>query len=397
MTSKISLYRFILIASLLLINTMVLADGKWQIARDDDFARDDGVESDLKDIFFVDEKSGWVVGGNLILQTADGGETWKTISTGAGRQATVHCVYFRNAKCGIIAATAARRGRRRPGAEGGPPAAPGGEAGPGGGGRARPGPGVTPGQAPGGGQTPGPDAGPPPGFSRRGGGSVVLITADGGQTWAQHGARAGQLADIQMVDENIGYAVGATNTMVKTTDGGATWASIIRGQRARTGETRHNLDGVYFVSPQIGWIVGSFGAIMHTRDGGDNWEQQKVKTSTDLKAVSFVSEKEGWVVGNEGAILHTADAGKTWEEQKSNTYDALHSVVFVDKNIGWACGDFGTVVHTTDSGKTWKRENTNTSTNLRRISAIKKSDDGKHYCWVVGEWGLIIRYVPTNK
>ncbi len=395
MRSKINLYLFIFIASLLLISTMVLADGKWQIARDDDFVRKDGVESDLKDVFFADEKNGWAIGGNVILHTSDGGATWETQPTGTESSPTLSCVFFRDAKYGIVAGTGARRGRRRPAAGGGAPPGPPGEARPGGGGRTRPEPNARPRQGAGGGQPPGPDAVPPPGFGRRGGGGVVLITEDGGKTWAQHRMRAaGQLADIQMVDEKIGYAVGATDTVVKTTDGGATWTQIMRGQRARTGETRHNLDGLYFVKPQIGWIVGSFGSIMQTTDGGENWEKQKVNTPTDLKAVHFVSEKEGWVVGNDGTIVHTPDGGKTWEEQKSDTYDALHSVVFVDKNIGWACGGFGTVVHTTDGGKTWKREKTGISTNLRRISAFKQLDDGKLYCWAVGEWGLIIRYVP---
>jgi len=398
MGSKISLCLFI-IASLLLSNTMIWADGKWEIARDDDFLRNDGLEGDLKDTFFIDENNGWVVGGNLILKTSDGGKTWEIQTTGAETPPTFWSVYFRDAKSGVIAGTGTGRAPAggRPGRGGAgertrPPGPPGdGE---------RPGPGQGgPGRG-GGTRPPGEGGGPPPGFAppgfRRGGGTAVYKTEDGGKTWVQQRVDTrSQLSDIQMVDENIGYAVGASNAMVKTTDAGATWNPIMRGQRARTGETRNYLDGLYFVTPEIGWIVGSFGKIMHTTDGGENWEEQKVDRPTDLKSVHFVTEKDGWVVGNEGAILHTVDGGKTWEQQKSNTDDSLRSVVFLDKNIGWACGDFGTVVHTTDGGKTWKRENTGTSTNLFRISAFK-TENGSNYCWAVGEWGLIIRYVPNK-
>jgi photosystem II stability/assembly factor-like uncharacterized protein len=161
------------------------------------------------------------------------------------------------------------------------------------------------------------------------------------------------------------------------------------GQRARAGETRKNLDGLYFATPKIGWAVGSFGLIAYTADGGENWEQQETEIPNDLKAIYFVNDKEGWAVGMEGAILHTADGGKTWEKQESNTYDSLYSVVFVDENTGWACGDFGTVVQTIDGGKTWELENIEIpkAGTLSAISAFKQ------HRWAIGEWGLIIRYV----
>jgi photosystem II stability/assembly factor-like uncharacterized protein len=414
MKSKFTLCLFIIIASLSLSQTMAWADGKWQIIRNDDFLRNDGVEGDLTDISFVDENNGWAVGISLILHTSDSGATWEVQSTDTEEPPMLWCVYFHDAKYGVVA-------------------------------------GATSGG----------------GF---GGGTALLTTEDGGKTWVQrkdiysilfsiglefqsdldsqniseglrqefkkeeislsdratvsieetgskwliadnrrmYSIRKGEdalnicvnvgsrLTGIQMINENISYAVGESNTVLKTTDGGKTWISVMTGQRARVGETRRNLDGLYFATPEIGWVVGSFGGIIHTADGGKNWETQPVDTANDLKAAHFVNDKEGWVVGNEGSILHTADSGKTWEQQKSDTEDSLHSVVFLDKNIGWACGDFGTVVHTTDGGKTWKREDTGTSTNLRSISALKTPDGSKQYCWVVGEWGLIIRYVPNE-
>ena len=60
---------------------MIWADGKWEIVRDDDFIRNDGVEGELRDIFFVDEKTGWAVGGSSILHTSDGGATWEMQTT----------------------------------------------------------------------------------------------------------------------------------------------------------------------------------------------------------------------------------------------------------------------------------------------------------------------------
>jgi len=106
--------------------------------------------------------------------------------------------------------------------------------------------------------------------------------------------------------------------------------------------------------------------------------------------VHFVNDKEGWVVGMEGAILHTTNSGKTWAKQKSNTYDSLYSVVFVDESTGWACGDFGTVVQTTDGGKTWQPGNME----IRKAGKLSAISAFKQHLWAIGEWGLIIRYMP---
>ncbi|MFQ6044355.1 MAG: YCF48-related protein [Candidatus Poribacteria bacterium] len=406
MKSKITLCLFVIIASLFLNNIMVWADGKWEIVRDDDFVRNDGIEGELRDIFFVDENNGWAVGGSLILHTSDGGATWEMQTASAERPPELWCVYFRDAKFGVVAGSIPGRGF--------------------------------------------------------GGGTVVFTTGDGGKTWVQqtefydilfsvssefqsdldskqiseglrqefenegitlsdraavvidentgrwmitdnrrrYSIRKGEdklnicvdvrsrLTDIQMIDEKIGYATGESKTVLKTTDGGKTWIAVMTGQRARAGETRKNLDGLYFVAPEIGWAVGSFGLVLYTTDGGKNWEQQKTETPNDLKAVHFVNDKEGWAVGMEGAILHTTNSGKTWEKQKSNTYNSLHSVAFVDENTGWACGDFGTVVQTTDSGKTWKPGNMD----IRKAGTLSAISAFKQNLWAICEWGLIIRY-----
>ena len=409
MKSKITLCLFVIIASLLLGNAMVWADGQWQIARDDDFVRNDGVEGELRDIFFVDEKNGWAVGGSLILHTKDGGATWETQPISTERPPELWSVHFHNAKSGVVTGSA-----------------------------------------------------PSGGF---GGGTSILTTEDGGKTWVQrkeiyailfsiglefqsdldnqnisegllqefkdqdmslsdratvsvddtgkwlitdnrrrYSIRKGEdqlnicvdvssrLTDIQMVDEKIAYAAGESNTVLKTTDGGKTWIAVMTGQRARAGETRKNLDGLYFATPEIGWVVGSFGFVSYTADGGKNWEQQKTDVPNDLKAIYFLNEKEGWVVGMEGTILHTADGGKTWEKQKSNTYDSLHSVMFVDENTGWACGDFAALVQTADGGKTWNPENME----IRKAGTLSAISAFKQHRWAIGEWGLIIRYAPNE-
>ena len=70
------------------------------------------------------------------------------------------------------------------------------------------------------------------------------------------GIRA-RLMGIQMISEKVGFIAGTENTILKTTDGGETWVG--HSGRARVGETRNNLEDIWFVSPTTGWIIGSYG------------------------------------------------------------------------------------------------------------------------------------------
>lgn len=269
--------------------------------------------------------------------------------------------------------------------------------------------------APGGGQRGG--GGPPPGFGRGGpaplyniyfvdanvgfiigGRGTILKTEDGGKTWARKTAQGegtgrdgnprpmrANLMGIQMVSETTGFIAGTENTILKTTDGGETW--IGRSDRARVGETRNNLEGIWFVSPTTGWIVGSFGTLRQTTDGGETWQKQNPGFDNNLLGIHFLDENTGWICGQEGLILHTADGGATWNQQKTESPDDLHDITFVDANIGWAVGGYNSVLHTTDGGTTWTLSNIPGAANLKGVHATDQNN-----CWTINDWGVIAGY-----
>jgi photosystem II stability/assembly factor-like uncharacterized protein len=56
--------------------------------------------SDLRGIFFLDDRHGWIVGDKgLCLATSDGGTTWENRDTGS--DATLRCVRFTDARNGF--------------------------------------------------------------------------------------------------------------------------------------------------------------------------------------------------------------------------------------------------------------------------------------------------------
>ena len=271
---------------------------------------------------------------------------------------------------------------------------------------------------PGAGQRPGGGGGgPPAGFGRggpaplyniyfinenvgyiTGGRGTILKTEDGGKTWARKMARSdtpgrggrpggirANLMGIQMINETTGFIAGSENTILKTTDGGETW--IGSSERARVGETRNNLENILFVSPTTGWVIGSFGTLLHTTDGGENWEKRDPGFDNNLFGIHFLDENTGWICGQEGLILHTTDGGATWNQQKTESYDDLHDIIFVDAMVGWAVGGYNSVLHTTDGGQTWTVSNIPGGATFKGVHATDANN-----CWTVNDWGVIAGY-----
>jgi len=81
-----------------------------------------------------------------------------------------------------------------------------------------------------------------------------------------------------------------------------------------------NLNSSSFVNQNIGWVVGDSGTILYTSDGGINWEGQTISYANPLLSVSFCDEFNGWVVGYgrdnfsnyQASILHTQTGGITF-------------------------------------------------------------------------------------
>ena len=105
-SKKILIVIAILSVTGVLVSFNAWGESKWSIVRDDDIARDDGVEGDLQDAHFPDAKNGWAVGSQgLILHTADGGKTWTKREIEMERSSDLWNIYFRDTNHGFITGT----------------------------------------------------------------------------------------------------------------------------------------------------------------------------------------------------------------------------------------------------------------------------------------------------
>ena len=230
----------------------------------------------------------------------------------------------------------------------------------------------------------------------------VLHTTDGGQSWEvqEPGNVFAPLWDVQFIDQNRGYIVGADYVgawgppVMRTFDGGTTWEDV----KMEKGNPL-SVEGIYALEV-IGdrvIAVGDHDYITTTERAWDFpepdsagtgclyltclFEQHYLNPHYIFHSVFFVDEHQGWVVGSKTfgvshwgqVVLHTTDGGQTWEIQYEHAPDpeslfSVHradSVWFTDAQHGWVGGSserfyqdgwqqYGALMYTTDGGQTWQ-------------------------------------------
>lgn len=207
---------------------------------------------------------------------------------------------------------------------------------------------------------------------------TILVTRDSGNNWnTQTGSFPQDLNAVHFVNHKLGWAAGNNGTILTTRDGGNTWAVI-------GSITTETLNSVYFINERDGWLAGNNGTILVTRDSGNTWNTQTGSPMRDLNAVYFVSHKLGWVAGDDGIILTTRDGGITWKTV-DNAAGNLNSVHFIDERNGWAAGDNGTILITRDGGNTWNTPDGNFTPDFNAVHFVNHE-----LGWVVGDEGTIL-------
>ncbi len=132
-------------------------------------------------------------------------------------------------------------------------------------------------------------------------------------------------------------------------DNGATWETKVLNVSGVTPED--NLYGAFFFSETHGWIVGhdnnGHALVLITNDGGTSWEKVDVNEPYSFGSVSFVSDNEGYATVNSENIYgyenhklyHTQDGGYTWEAiDISMSAYRLQKVRMLNYRRGFAVG-----------------------------------------------------------
>lgn len=180
-------------------------------------------------------------------------------------------------------------------------------------------------------------------------------TTNQGETWIFLTAiPTYHIRSIFFLNELTGYIFGYHGESYKTLDGGETWVEL-------NTNIESDIRSSYFTDEQTGYIVTySLGSssIMKTIDGGVSWNTVHQTPGYGLFSVFFNSVDTGYVAGgyksrdSDPMILKTTDGGDTWVNQNppDNPSKAIKSIHFVNKCVGYAVGIDGLILKTTNAG-----------------------------------------------
>lgn len=172
--------------------------------------------------------------------------------------------------------------------------------------------------------------------------------------WLNPSPQGNTIYDIDFINDDLGFSVGAFGTVIKTVDGGVTWTQM----NTNFNTNIHSLD---FVDEMTGYIGGNGQMFKRTQDGGLNWTDIQLPSDPDFYVVSiqFVNANTGYVLGFfqlENRIWKTTDAGETWTTMPDPEADYLDKLYFFDENYGFGIGGSlgDEIVKTTNGGVNWQ-------------------------------------------
>jgi photosystem II stability/assembly factor-like uncharacterized protein len=132
--------------------------------------------------------------------------------------------------------------------------------------------------------------------------------------------------------------------------------------------TTQNLKAVDAYTTQVVVAVGVSNSVVFTLNGGTTWASVVgPAVGVTLNTVAVRGEKEWWVGTADGKIYYTKDRGAHWTLSFTQTGAGnIYKIVWASNTVGFAAGanstPAGRVYRTIDGGKQWKLEPDNTST-----------------------------------
>jgi photosystem II stability/assembly factor-like uncharacterized protein len=148
---------------------------------------------------------------------------------------------------------------------------------------------------------------------------------------------------------DTGFVVGEQGTILKTTNGAATWTPLASG-------TTRNLYSVRCLNTNLCLAGGGVGAVVKTTNGGTDWTTQASGTTETVIELNVISNNLAYGATTSAAFLKTTDGGTTWSVRRPPPpLLEIRALRFINANTGFMVGTGG-ILKTTDGGETWVRD-----------------------------------------
>ena len=170
----------------------------------------------------------------------------------------------------------------------------------------------------------------------------IYVSNDAALTWTVQDDQAihsGAWNAIKFADANVGWAVGASNVVAKTVDGGTSWAAV-------TGpDPGDNPIALEVLDRNRVWVGYDNGKLYYTLDAGVTWAERAFTGSGvgDVRDIKFFNDTLGYMITDNaspvGALQWSIDGGYTWSTLTTPTNAGLNSMYICDVWNVFMCGE----------------------------------------------------------
>ena len=196
----------------------------------------------------------------------------------------------------------------------------------------------------------------------------ILRTTDGGASWEYINAGAPIGLSMFFLDPNLGYysfhlGYYPTNIqesyLMKFEED--TSRILLSTKKYVFDENGYSIKTrIHFIDNSTGFIAtkdsSANSVILKTINGGEDWEETVFFEDFLFNDIAFVTDSIGFIIGDNGLLLKTEDRGNTWTLFNSSTGFNLESISIAKNGTGYIVGDQGTILKTTDFGESWQSE-----------------------------------------
>jgi photosystem II stability/assembly factor-like uncharacterized protein len=298
-------------------------------------AQTSGSTATLRSVKTLSTTTGWISGTlGTVLRTTNGGTTWQSVGGGNIGTPTIHALTAVDANIAIIGST----------------------------------PSST---------------------------AYIFRTTNGGTRWDTVYQQAGGFIDqVHMFDATNGIALGdpvdAKWTILRTNNGGSSWARIAT-EPAQVGTEAGWVNSLYALNSSYIWFGTSNNRIYRTTDGGTTWSFGTT-TAANSYSVWFNDTQYGVAGFSDGTAARSTDGGATWTAVTLPGTGTVYGATGARNDFWIPRGN--AVYRSTNFGATWVSEYTSTiGATLRHIHFIRLGNTTAG--WVSSSTGGIALFYGT--
>ncbi|HJV27697.1 MAG TPA: YCF48-related protein [Aromatoleum sp.] len=180
----------------------------------------------------------------------------------------------------------------------------------------------------------------------------AVLAADDCRQWKNVASgNSSRLMAVSLNRDGLAYAVGAFGTVLRSGDGGLSWAPVaIDWHGIGDGGAEPHLYDVHVSDAGSVTVVGEFGVILRSADGA-RW--QTVHRGEQALFGLAVKEGAAYAVGQAGTVLASTDGGNSWKALHTGSA-AILTGVWSDGRGRVVASGINAILRSEDGGASWR-------------------------------------------